>query len=172
MKKTFLLLGTAACFVFTSCDKEDNDDTNTQDTTFMNQATYINLGEIASGEIAKTKASEAVVKEFGEMMITDHTTAHNDLKTVAERINHTLPGDTDKKHKDMAALLMSLDGRAFDSTYMHMMVKGHNEAIMLHEQQLMGGDNPAVVAYAENKIRVIKHHRMMADSIARVLFPE
>lgn len=104
-------------------------------------------------------------------MIADHTSAQEDLKKVAADLRHNLPGDTDAAHKAKAALLMSLSGSRFDSTYIHMMVEGHNKAIQLHESEAQAGSNGNVKRYASDKLQVIRHHKMMADSIANALFP-
>jgi putative membrane protein len=173
MKKYFLALALPAIILSTSCKDDDNDNTgiNQKDRDFMTMATYSNLGEVSSGNLAVGKAINASVKNFGTMMIADHGSAHQQLSSIASGHNYTLPSETDQEHKDMAQMLMMLDGDAFDSTYMYMMVQGHDKAIALHQEEIQNGRNSDVKQYAREKLEVIEHHRIMADSLAQALYP-
>ena len=168
---TVLAIATLTCCFCSKDDDSDNARPSAQDTSFMNHATYINLGEVSAGNLAVSKGSHQAIKQFGQSMIGDHTSAQEDLKRVAADLRHNLPGDTDAEHKAKAALLMSLSGSRFDSTYIYMMVEGHNKAIQLHESEVQAGSNGNVKRYASDKLQVIRHHQMMADSIANALFP-
>jgi putative membrane protein len=157
-----------------SCDKDDDtspEKYSAKDKDFMAKATYTNLGEINSGNLAVQKATSQAVINFGSMMVTDHTNAQVQLKNLAQPNGHVLPSDTDQEHKDMAAMLSSLSGDAFDSTYMYMMISGHDKAIALHQDEIQNGSDTDLKNFAAEKILVIQHHRMMADSIAHALFP-
>jgi putative membrane protein len=157
-----------------SCDKDDDPTTekySAKDKEFMTKATYTNIGEINSGNLALQKATSQAVNNFASMMITDHTNAQTQLQNLAQPNGQILPSDTDQEHKDMTAMLSSLSGDAFDSTYMYMMVAGHDKAIALHQDEIQNGSDPDLKNFASEKILVIQHHRMMADSIAHALFP-
>ena len=158
-----------------SCDKDDDNtpinNYSAKDRDFMAKATYINLGEVSSGNLALQKTSTPAIVTFANMMITDHTNAHNQLKSMVQPKGGVVPADTDQEHKDMAAMLASLSGDAFDSTYIYMMVAGHDKAIALHQDEIQNGSNQELKDFASNKLPVIQHHRMMADSIAHALFP-
>jgi putative membrane protein len=173
MKIVCTLMGVAVltcCF----CSKDDDNSNSrptAQDSSFMNHATYVNLGEVSAGNLAISKGTQAAIQQFGQSMIGDHTSAQEDLKKIALNVNHNLPGDTDAEHKAKAAMLMSLSGNPFDSTYIYMMVEGHDKAIQLHEAEVQQGSNKDIKRYASDKLQVIRHHRMTADSLARVLFP-
>lgn len=168
---TVLTFATLTCCFCSKDNDNGNNGPSAQDTSFMNHATYINLGEVSAGNLAVSKGTQPAIQQFGQSMISDHTTAQEDLKRVASGFNHNLPPDTDAEHKAKAALLMSLNGRLFDSTYIYMMVEGHGKAIQLHESEVQAGFNKNVKKYASDKLQVIRHHKMMADSIAMALFP-
>lgn len=168
---TVLAFATLTCCFCSKDDDNNNGRPTSQDTSFMNHATYINLGEVSAGNLAVSKGMHAAIQQFGQSMISDHTGAQEDLKKIASNVKHSLPGDTDAEHKAKAALLMSLSGNHFDSTYIYMMVEGHDKAIQLHDSEVRMGSNNQVKQYATDKLQVIRHHRMMADSIARALFP-
>jgi putative membrane protein len=69
------------------------------------------------------------VKAFGQMMVTDHSKAGDELKQVASQLNVQPPTQLDPKHRELAERLSRLQGTAFDRAYMDAMVQGHEEAL-------------------------------------------
>jgi putative membrane protein len=170
---TFLIVALVVCLNIIGCTKND-DKNNTNplsqaDKDFLNKVTYTNLGEVEAGNIAQARGINSAVINYGMMMENDHSAAHDQLKSIAEDYNYSLPGETDQEHKDMAAMLNSLSGDVFDSTYIHKMIEGHDKAITLLQNEISSGQNTAVKAYASEKLPTIQHHRHMADSIANVV---
>jgi putative membrane protein len=153
------------------CNKDDNENMNQKDRDFITQASYINYGEVDAGNLATQHSADSSIIRFGKMMVADHSKAQNDLANVAYYYKASLPDGTDQKHTDMAAMLAMLQGDAFDSTYIYMMVEGHDEAIALYGDEVQNGLNEAVKQYAAETFVKIKQHRELADSIARALFP-
>ena len=137
----------------------------------MTQASYTNFGEVDAGKFATQRSGDSAITGFGNMMINDHSMAQNDLAIVAQAHGTSLPLETDQEHKDMYNMLMMLNGNAFDSTYIYMMVKGHDKAIALHQDEVQNGQNMDVKQYAAEKLVTIQHHRTIADSIAKALYP-
>ncbi|WP_114791266.1 DUF4142 domain-containing protein [Niabella yanshanensis] len=64
-----------------------------------------------------------------------------------------------------------LNQNRFNSTYIYMMVEDPKKAIQLHEPEVQAGSNANVKGYASDKLKIIRHHKMMADSLANALFP-
>src|SRR5512140_2527403 len=46
-----------------------------------------NQGDIKNGELALKNGSQAAVRDFGQMMVTDHTSANDKTKALAARLN-------------------------------------------------------------------------------------
>lgn len=171
MKQTLLLFGTTTLIFAASCHKDDDHDLNGSDRSFMTQATYINLAEISTGTLAAQRGTHGEVKAYGTLMINDHNNAQQELASIATAVGFTLPADTDEEHKAMGLMLSGLSGDAFDSTYLYKMVEGHDEAIALFEDENANGSNPSLKEYTSAKLPALKHHRMMADSLAHTLYP-
>lgn len=170
MRKHFLFL--LACGIcMAACNKDDEEDMNQKDRDFMMRASYTNLGEVNAGNLAMQRSGDSSIKGFGNMMINDHSMAQNDLNNIASNYDVSLPTETDEEHKNMANMLMMLQGDAFDSTYIYMMIQGHDKAISLHQDEAQNGSNRDVKKYAAEKLVKIQHHRTLADSIAKALFP-
>lgn len=158
-----------ALFVLLSCDKDDDDndrDLNQTDRNFTTKATMANFAEIDAGQLAATKATEMGIRMFGQMMVTDHTTAKAELKNIAMSLGLYAPDSLDAEHVALKNQLMAATGREFDSIYIHSQVKDHQAAIALFELQRMNGDNEQLRDYAEETLPHLQHHLHMADSLA------
>ena len=179
MKNKFLLTAALLTIGITACKKDDDNNNNNNngnnlsqtDKDFMNRATYSNLSEVETGNMAKQKGTTATITNYGDMMVQDHGKAHNELSDIAQDRRYSLPTETDQEHKDMAAMLMALNGRAFDSTYIHKMVEAHDKTIVIFQNEISNGQSADVKSYASNKLPALQHHRHMADSIANAMFP-
>jgi putative membrane protein len=92
--------------------------------------TTANEGEIQQGQAALTAASSADVREFAQMMVTDHTNALNAAKDAFTR-NGITPADNDttRNLKDSGQRTMtnlsSYRGAAFDRAYMQSQIDMH-----------------------------------------------
>lgn len=172
-----IAMGCISLLSFASCDKDDEGSNNSttmlnqNDKDYMTNMTYANMAEVQTGNIAKQKAMNTAITNFGSMMVNDHGAAHNQLQEIASSKSMSLPTDTDEEHKQKANMLMNLTGRAFDSTYIHMMVADHDKAIALQQTEITNGQNQDVKNYASSKLPVLQMHRRMADSLANALYP-
>ncbi|HKG08366.1 MAG TPA: DUF4142 domain-containing protein [Pedobacter sp.] len=73
---------------------------------FINQAALCGMKEVATGKIAKQKAQDKKVKDFGAMMVEDHEKANTELAALAKSKSITLP-----KHSEiMSSSLSSNNG--------------------------------------------------------------
>ena len=68
------------------------------DTNFILAAAQGGMTEVKLGELASTNGMRDDVKEFGQMMVKDHTAINNDLKSLAAQKGVTLPDSLDAKH--------------------------------------------------------------------------
>jgi putative membrane protein len=109
--------------------------------------------------LAQTAASSQAVKDYAQMLITDHTQDFNQLYEVAHQANLTRPDAIDAEHdKMMIDPFQKLKGAAFDHRYIQEMVTGHTKAIAVYKKEAADAQNPAVKTYAENAIPVLEKH--------------
>jgi putative membrane protein len=107
---------------------------------FINHMAVAGRAEVQLGKMATEKASNADVKAFGQMMVTDHTKAGKELEQVAAQMSVQVPTQLDQKHRDLADRLSKLQGAAFDREYMTAMVQGHQDvAAQLQARAGMAG---------------------------------
>jgi putative membrane protein len=172
MKKVFLFGSLAAMTVFTACDKNNNDNNNNSNSTdqmFVTQVAIGNNAEIQAGQLAATKATNADVKSFGQMMATEHSQAQADLKTSASSAGFTVSDSVDAEHRALMTRLSTLSGLAFDTAYMHSQVNDHLKTLTIFQMENYSGSNQAIRNYASQYLPHIQMHLQKADSISRRL---
>jgi putative membrane protein len=175
MKKLNLLFAAAAfSLVFSACKKDDDDTqttfeaTNSTDVQFTAGAATSNQAEIGLGQLAASMATNAGVRSFGQMMVSDHSTAQTELSTAASRANITPVADTAMLHT-LRMQLMGLSGRAFDSVYISSQVTSHQATLTLLQTEVAGGSSASLKAYAQAQIPHVQQHLQLADSLRRNL---
>jgi putative membrane protein len=174
-----LLLFVAAGFFFFSCKKNNNNNNNesltTQDRNFINQASISNTAEIRAGQYADSTVDSTTdslgtsIRAFAAKMVTDHTTAQNDLKTLGNSVNVAVTDSVDSMHSSQMDSLKMLSGRAFDSAYILSQIADHQAAINTFQQESNSGNRSAVINYANKYLPVLQMHLQMADSLATAM---
>jgi putative membrane protein len=130
------------------------------DQTFFNQASQANLAEIAAGKLAEAKGN-AKVKSLGKQMVTDHTTAQNELVALTKKEGITIPMSPDAEHKQALAELNKLTGKSFDSAYMASQLADHKTAVALFSEESVNGSDPGAKAFASKYLPKLKMHLQM-----------
>lgn len=141
------------------------DTTKKDDQEMVMKAGHGGHAEVKAGNLAKTKASNAGVKQFGEMMVTDHTKAGKELETAAKSAGLTYPADTDAKHKEMLDKLMKLSGAAFDEAYIDDMVAGHRDMEALLEKMATDAKSSQVKEWAKRTLPAVQAHLKKAEEL-------
>jgi putative membrane protein len=134
------------------------------DSAFVIEAATANMMEVQTGQLAQQQASNPRVKDFGNMMVTDHGQANDQLKSlVSGRINlsDSLPAD---KRKEMDHL-KALNGTAFDKKYVSMMVEDHQKDVAKFKSEANKVDDPQLKQWVQNTVPVLQKH---LDSIQAI----
>lgn len=149
-----------------SCDKDDDDSSlNGTDRNFMTMAAHGNRAEIEAGNLAVAKGNHVMVKNFGSMMVTDHSTSNTELKDIADDFDYDLPDEPDEAHQQQLATLSSLSGHMFDTVYINGQIRDHQKTIELFQNEITSGKDQQVKNYAIKYLPKIQHHKHLADSI-------
>src|ERR1700759_2404039 len=130
------------------------------DQTFFNQASQANLAEIAAGKLAENKGNPKV-KSLGKQMVSDHTTAQNELVALAKKENITIPVSPDAEHQQALTDLNKLSGKSFDSAYMASQLADHKTAVALFSEEAVNGTDPGAKAFATKYLPKLKMHLQM-----------
>lgn len=129
-----------------------------EDSKFAVEAASGGMMEVQLGELAQQKASSQKVKDFGAMMVKDHTAANDELKALSLKKNITLPPAPGEDHMDHIKKLSEKSGKEFDKDYVDMMVKDHKDDIDKFEKCSKDAKDPELQAFATKTLPVLKKH--------------
>ena len=157
-----------ACFAFSSaflppCALAEP---SPADRKFMTDAAADGLAEVELGRLASEKAEDGDVKQFGRMMVDDHTKANAELKALAKSKDVTLPADPKPHHEALMARLSRLSGEAFDRAYMSAMVKDHEKAVRMFTRESTAGGDADVRGWAGEKVPALRQHLEQSRELA------
>lgn len=139
------------------------------DAEFAVKAAEGGMMEAELGRLAQTKAVHKEVKDFGAMMIADHTGANNELQSLAQARNISLPAALGKDKQKNYDELHSKQANGFDREYISFMIKDHKEDIEDFREQSKEGKDTALRNWATSKIPILEHHLAEAQRIDSVL---
>jgi len=197
MKKITTLVLFTALYIFQACNNGDNKDSvdkandinAKKDTTSMTsdakkdtmttmpvnddvakfavKAANAGMTEVELGKMAETKGMSRDIKDFGSMMVKDHTKPNDELKNLASAKNITLPAivsDEMQKHIDD---LNKKTGKDFDKDYIEMMVSDHKDAIDAFEDAAKNSKDSEFKNYAVKTLPTLYKHLGAAKAIEK-----
>ncbi|MBV9673959.1 MAG: DUF4142 domain-containing protein [Verrucomicrobia bacterium] len=142
---------------------------SSQDQVFVNEAATGGLMEIQLGKLASQKSSTPDVKQFGERMVTDHTRLNTELGTAAKASGLKVPTELTPAQKAEYNRLSKLSGKAFDKSYITLMVKDHTDDLASFQKQEAATRNAKLKKAVSGAIPVIQEHLDMAKSASTKL---
>ena len=136
------------------------------DATFYKHAAEGGIAEVELGNLAQQKSQNPSVKDFGAMMVKDHSAANDKLKSVAASKNITLPTSPSVGQMASKTKLEVLSGQTFDKSYIKGMIKDHQEDIAEFNKEASSGLDPDAKAYARATLPTLQAHLKKIQSIA------
>lgn len=134
---------------------------------FAEKAASGGMMEVQLGQMAQEKAQSQRVKDFGSMMVRDHTSANDELKSlVLSRGMNT--GAMKQEHRKNMDELARKTGAAFDKAYISMMVEDHKEDISEYKKASQNLKDSILKAYAAKTLTVLKMHLDSVQAISKM----
>src|SRR5882724_3300323 len=121
-----------------------------KDKIFMKKAAKGGMMEVTMGKMAEQNAQSDDVKSFGKRMVTDHSKANDELKSIASKKGVQLPS------KEPTTKWSS------DKAYMDAMVKDHEKDLAEFQEEAKSGSDPDVKKFAEDTAKVVQEHLELA----------
>ena len=135
------------------------------DKSFLIDAIQGNLGEISVGQLAQEKGGSNGVRNFGQMLVKDHTDNNDKAKSLARSEGIAVPSEPKPEAKALHDKLSKLSGEAFDKEFSAAMVKDHKKDIKKFEGEAKGNDDLA--KFAQQTLPTLKHHLETAQSLTQ-----
>lgn len=139
------------------------------DTGFVMKAANGGMMEVQLGNYAQQNAASQRVKDFGSMMVRDHSKANDELKSIVSNKGVTLPTTVMGEEMEDMNKLMKKTGKDFDKAYMDMMVEDHKKDINEFEKAANNVMDADVKAWASKTLPVLRMHLDSAQAINKAV---
>jgi len=136
---------------------------------FASAAASGGLMEVSLGQLAQQKANSRRVKDFGAMMVSDHSKLNTDLANIAGAKNFALPVSITTRQQHFTDELMKKEGKEFDRSYMKIMVEDHKEDIRAFEKAAANAGDTTIKAFASRTLPVLRLHLDSAMAVLKSL---
>jgi putative membrane protein len=130
-----------------------------------------NSGEVAEGALAQSRASNLKVRNFGTLMVTDHTAAGQALGQLASaqgitpepnEVSNALKAESDAT----STQLQGLSGASFDTAYIDAQVTEHTSLLsMLDNVLIPTAQNPVLATELNRERTIVNEHLNQAKQI-------
>lgn len=129
------------------------------DTEFLQQAAESGRLEIEASKLAHQYSGSPQVREFAEMMITEHTEVDRELNALAANKNVSLPTKLpDDKQRNIAEW-QGVEANELNSRYIkEIAIDAHEEAIDRFKKAAKDASDPDVKKFAEKTLPSLQHH--------------
>jgi len=121
--------------------------------------------EVELGAYARDNAFNQQVKDFGAMMVADHSKANQELKSIALSKNIVLPTMVEGKEKKHMDELMKKKGKDFDKAYVSMMIDDHKKDISEFEKESKKLQEITLKNFATLTLPVLQKHYSAVKAI-------
>jgi len=153
------------------------------DADFMKKAADAGIVEVEVGRLAMEKASNADVKAYARTVVVDQARANEQLLKMSQsrnvslnaealKVDLTLPLTSDKgAMQPTTTQLMALEGAAFDRAFLDQVVKDHQQAIDLFDEEADKGKDKELRDWAEKVHQTLQDHLKLAKDLQEKIKP-
>ena len=136
------------------------------DASFYKKAAEGGIAEVEAGRLAQDKGTSQQVKDFGAMMVKDHSAANDKLQAVASSKNITLPTTSSVGQMASKAKLDVLSGETFDKSYVKGQISAHQQTVALFRKEISSGQDADAKAFASATLPTVRSHLKAITAIA------
>ena len=129
-----------------------------EDAQFAFKAASGGLTEVALGKLAQQRGENIRVKNFGMMMVKDHSKANLKLAALAKSKNIILPASPAADDQKMLDELSKKSGKDFDKAYVDDMINDHKNDIKEFIYASKNCSDADLKAFAAKTLPVLKNH--------------
>jgi putative membrane protein len=165
-RKPILAIGLAAAMAFASTAALAQDNGADKDSVkFIKNAIEGNYAEIDAGKLAEQKGNSEAVKQYGAMLVKDHSEANEKAKQVANQLGVDPPTGSSVTQKAAYLKWKVLSGNSFDRTFASDMAKDHQADIKEFQTEAQKSD-PAG-SFAQQTLPTLEKHLQEAQTLVQ-----
>lgn len=140
---------------------------------FLLYASMINQMQIRIGEMAKKKAATQKVKNYGNLLLEDHTLSLRTLKQIIDDRDMNIPDTLSQNFNNMIADLQNASGAEFDRKFVNLMIEDHKKAIAKFENAKAHiPEEEPIYKWVDNSLPALHRHEQKGKQVKRLLEEE
>jgi putative membrane protein len=120
------------------------------------------MAEVWMGTLAEQKAASPIVRNFGQLMATDHAQAGDQLGQILAQKGAAMPSRPSLGERSRYGRIEELSPHTFDQVYARDMVTDHEKDIKDLEQETHEITDPDLKAWAAKTLQMMQHHLGLA----------
>ena len=128
------------------------------DSQFTVDAAGSSIAEVALGKLAQQKAIDRRIKNFGTMMIKNHSKLKDSITALAAIKKIAIPAVVDANVQKELADLAKKAGNDFDKAYIKYMIDNHKKDISTFEAATKKCQDPDIKAFAVKTLPTLRTH--------------
>ena len=134
---------------------------------FLAQAGSANQWEIASSQLALQASQNAAVRNYANLLISDHMRLGAQVTAAAQSAGVMMPPPAllPAQQTALDQLRAAGTGPSFDMAYRQAQIDAHNQAIQLMQNYAASGDVPALRTAAAQAIPMMQMHLQQAQML-------
>jgi putative membrane protein len=147
-------------------DTAGNPNASAQDARFVLHASAGGLAEVMMGKLAIQRGQTQAERDYGQMLVTDHTQANEELTGMAQTLMlRTAPGPSHMQ-RAMYRQLETAPADRFDAMFNQDMIASHRQTITLFKMEASSGQSPQLRHFAMIALPVLYKHLHVAQGLS------
>lgn len=146
-------------------DNQNGNGLQARDRDFLQNAASANAAEIQMGQLFVSRGETQAVRDYGQMLIDDHTAALAAVVSLAAQKGLTVSVEATPSQQNALERLQNASDADFDRLARTRAIEAHQQAIQLHETERKRGNDADVRALAEQQLPVLREHLEQARSL-------
>lgn len=134
---------------------------------FMMWAANTTMTEVAYAEAAKTKASRKDIKDYAAGIEKDHKALHEQIKTLAQQKNITLPASLSNESRKDIDKLGEKTGNEYDKAFIKKLIDDHQDCIKRYERAANRTEDAEIQTFASQTLPGLRMHLDSAKAIEK-----
>jgi putative membrane protein len=140
---------------------------STADQQFVAVAAGAGLYEVEIARVAASRASNAQVRSYAQMLVEHHTANNTELTTLVRSKGHTIGSALPPTLQQRVTTLSAMSGARFDREFIRMVgVQDHRSAIAAFEKGRSSVTDTDLRAYIDKSLPTLRQHLEAAQSLA------
>lgn len=138
-----------------------------KDKEFLKMAAVSNMTEAHLGEMAEGKAAQTGIKDYGQMLVKDHTKAYQELSVLDSKLGQSIPKGINVRRDKAVEKLADLKGKRFDGQFLREEVQDHERTLAVFKREAQHAQDPDVKAYANQILPTMEEHLREAEKLLK-----